>query len=400
MRRGFEISVGVFVAAAALFLAVMIFMSGNYRMIGGDNYTLRIGFRDVSGLKPDAPVFIAGNQMGLVKEINFHEPKTINGKDTYFVTLTLLLPGSVDLRKGTRAFVSSQGFLGEMSVGLEPGYMNERIENNAFIRGREMVSFADVQQSADETLRTVNDVVGSFRGFSNIANDREFTENLRSTVLNAKAITVEIRDLLVENRTDISRAVKNSTKNIEEGSYDFRRMAADWRESSGILLTEVEKLVNRTERIVGSGGDSVLYGIENFRAASGDFRIAGEDFKAVSSVARRVSEQKETDLLEIVSNAKIVSDELKTASGNLRIIISDLENGRGALGVALRDTSAEIDMKMLLNNLDKASARLEELLSDVKQDPDRYLKNLNLKFSVFGSDRNSGSRRERVGSSY
>ncbi len=401
--RSVEFTVGVFVVLGALFLGVMIFTSGSFRFWTSE-YELKIGFADVAGLKQEAPVLVAGTQKGVVTSVEYHEARTSEEHDTYYVTVRVSLPVGTRLPKGTRAFISSQGFLGEIFVGLEPGREPGTIEPGSFLRGREMTSFADVQQTAEETLHTVNDVVGSFRGFTDLATDRGFGEDLRTTVENARAITEEVRLLVSENRPGITRALDTLEENLERGSTDFRLMAADWRESSTRLLTEIDAMKVRVDYLLGTGGDSLLQGAEEFRAASRSLRAAGGDFEAVASSARRITDKGETDLVVMIARAREISEELRGATRHARSILASVDSGSGAAGVLLRDTAAERDMRALLHNLEAASARLEEVLADVKRDPERYLGNLNMRFSVFGGSGReggaAGSERRRRGNSY
>ena len=96
-------------------------------------------------------------------------------------------------------------------------------------------------------------------------------------------------------------------------------------------------------------------------------------FKTISSSFS----ESNTEIKNILSNFSSLSDSLAKADilstlNNIDNITKQINNKEGSLGLLIND-------KELYNNLQKASKELEQLLSDLKNNPGKYVK-----FSVFG----------------
>lgn len=114
--RMMEIWVGVFVAlgvAALLVLALKVSNLNDFK--GGDGYELTADFRNVGGLKPRAPVTMAGVRIGRVKGIDLDE-------QSFQARVILEIDSQYDqLPDDTSASILTSGLLGEQYIGLEPG---------------------------------------------------------------------------------------------------------------------------------------------------------------------------------------------------------------------------------------------------------------------------------------
>lgn len=111
-----EIAAGIFLLlgiAALIFLAVEATDSGGVKT--GETYEVRAYFTNVGGLKPKAPVAMAGVTIGRVSSIELDndslEARVVMKIDSRFD----------DLPSDTSASVLTSGILGDQYVGLEPG---------------------------------------------------------------------------------------------------------------------------------------------------------------------------------------------------------------------------------------------------------------------------------------
>lgn len=111
-----EIAAGIFLLlgiAALIFLAFKATDSGGVKT--GETYQVRAYFTNVGGLKPKAPVAMAGVTIGRVALIELDneslEARVVMKIDSRFD----------DLPSDTSASVLTSGILGDQYVGLEPG---------------------------------------------------------------------------------------------------------------------------------------------------------------------------------------------------------------------------------------------------------------------------------------
>jgi phospholipid/cholesterol/gamma-HCH transport system substrate-binding protein len=383
-RFGVELSVGVFVLAAAFFLAIMVFMTGGFVM-HGDTFSLKVGYNDISGLKPRAPVLVAGTQLGSVSDIVYHEPRTIDGADTYCVTVTVRLPASVRIPEGTVAFISSAGFIGEIFVGLDPGRSPRLLEDGALIRGKEMVSFAQVQETADDTLRTINDVVGDFRGVSGFFGETGVQRDMRAVITNARQVSEELKLLVAQNRELVNRSLErvdritaSAETNVTTATENLRVFTADLRQTSTEVRTTIRSLSERLEYISQAGGETMMQTLENARVATATARDGVErlstDLTAASATINRVTTGSETDAIQIVRNLRATSDELRSTATILKGIATSVDSGTGMAGAILKDRQVEGDFRAILEHTARAAEKLELLIEEIKKNPGSFFK--------------------------
>jgi phospholipid/cholesterol/gamma-HCH transport system substrate-binding protein len=114
-RKGIETLVGLFVLLGLLALVVLALQAANLGASGGGaTYSVQARFDNIGGLKPRAPVRVAGVTVGRVKSIGV-DPKTFPG------VVTLDIEKAYSLPKDTAAKILTSGLLGDQYIGLEPG---------------------------------------------------------------------------------------------------------------------------------------------------------------------------------------------------------------------------------------------------------------------------------------
>ena len=129
MERGkMEFSVGVFVLVGLVCLGYLAIKLGKLELIGGDYYELHADFSSSAGLKPGAPVEIAGVQVGRVKAI---------GLKDYQASVTLAIRRHTEVYSDTIASIKTRGIIGEKFMELSPGGAGERLKNGEWIQDTE-----------------------------------------------------------------------------------------------------------------------------------------------------------------------------------------------------------------------------------------------------------------------
>src|SRR6056297_1244331 len=111
-----EIAAGIFLLlgiAALIFLAVEATDSGAVKT--GETYEINALFSNVGGLKPKAPVAMAGVTIGRVESIKLDS-------ETLEARVVLKINSKYDdLPSDTSASVLTSGILGDQYIGLDPG---------------------------------------------------------------------------------------------------------------------------------------------------------------------------------------------------------------------------------------------------------------------------------------
>jgi phospholipid/cholesterol/gamma-HCH transport system substrate-binding protein len=119
-----DLWVGLFViagVAALLFLALKV---GSMSAVNtSDSYQVIARFDNIGGLKPRAPVKIAGVVVGRVADIRFDN-------ETFEAAVTLRLDKRYAFPKDTSAAIMTSGLLGEQYIGLEAGGDSLKLKDN------------------------------------------------------------------------------------------------------------------------------------------------------------------------------------------------------------------------------------------------------------------------------
>ena len=114
-RKSFDIWVGLFVLLGAVALMFLALKAGNMSSFSFEKtYTVSSRFDNIGGLKPRAPVKIAGVVVGRVGDITFDD-------QDYRALVTLQLQERYKFPKDSSAKILTSGLLGEQYVGIEPG---------------------------------------------------------------------------------------------------------------------------------------------------------------------------------------------------------------------------------------------------------------------------------------
>jgi len=107
-----EVWVGIFVVVGIILLILMTVKIEKFRIGKEVGYLLNIYFDSASGLDRSSPVRVAGVRVGNVEKIALEQGKA---------RITFHLPSNVILYKDAKAYIKSEGFLGEKYVEVSPG---------------------------------------------------------------------------------------------------------------------------------------------------------------------------------------------------------------------------------------------------------------------------------------
>ena len=108
-----DLIVGLFVAVGLAAIAYLSIQVGGVSYAGRGGLVLHATFDQIGGLKPRAPVSVAGVTVGQVREIGLDD--SLRARVTLEVDKNLALP--VD----SSAAIHTVGLLGDQFVALEPG---------------------------------------------------------------------------------------------------------------------------------------------------------------------------------------------------------------------------------------------------------------------------------------
>ncbi|CAG0988555.1 Intermembrane phospholipid transport system binding protein MlaD [Myxococcaceae bacterium] len=108
-----DLAVGLFVLAGLCAVAWLSVQVGGLALGPSDRSVFHASFDQVGGLKPRAPVVVAGVRVGSVVAISLGEDLRAH--------VTLDVDGTLKLPDDTSAAIRTSGLLGDQFIALEPG---------------------------------------------------------------------------------------------------------------------------------------------------------------------------------------------------------------------------------------------------------------------------------------
>ena len=122
--RNMEMLVGVFVAAGIVALFFLALQVSNLGAISDEEgYHIEARFDNIGGIKPKAPVTMAGVRIGRVSKVQYD-------KETFEAVVTLTIENQYDrIPDDTFAKIFTAGLLGEQYIGLDAGGSEDYLQD-------------------------------------------------------------------------------------------------------------------------------------------------------------------------------------------------------------------------------------------------------------------------------
>ncbi|HWI41642.1 MAG TPA: outer membrane lipid asymmetry maintenance protein MlaD [Verrucomicrobiae bacterium] len=130
-RARIELVVGIFMLVGMLCLGWLSVRLGRMEIFGGsDYYRVSADFDSASGLKPGAPVEIAGVQVGKVDRIRYDQERKI-------ASVELAIGKGITLYDDDIAAVRTSGIIGDKYIKVKPGGAGAPVQPGAKLRETE-----------------------------------------------------------------------------------------------------------------------------------------------------------------------------------------------------------------------------------------------------------------------
>jgi phospholipid/cholesterol/gamma-HCH transport system substrate-binding protein len=230
------------------------------------------------------------------------------------------------VKKDSTASVMTMGLLGDKYVEISSGSPDaEPVAPGDIIQGTEQIEIQDIVAASSKSLAKVTDFVGKLESLldkfeksqgtvAKFLNDPSIYDNLKETTATLSVIVKDINNS------------EGSFKMFIEDPSIYRRM-----DQATASLEEFSKNLNE-----GSG-----------------------------TIAKLVRDPE-------------IYDNLNKASKQLSVVIERIESGEGLAGTLLSDKELSIELKDTVVELKNSLSEFEELIAEIKANPDKYIK-----FSVF-----------------
>ncbi|HJY34271.1 MAG TPA: MlaD family protein [Vicinamibacterales bacterium] len=336
-----ELRIGLLALSAIVATAIVVFLLSGEGGFFWQRYALRARFPNVAGLKTGAPVRVAGVEVGTVKNIAF---------DGAQVEVRFELAKDMQSRVTDQsvAIIGSVSLLGEGSLDITPSTGGTPLAANSYIKtARTPGQLADVSEQANlgliEATNLLKDIRAGKGTLGKLVTDEKLYNEVNAFVDAANAVATNLRN---------GRGTLGKLAN-DQAAYDS-------------LAASLENLRQMTNRI--NNGEGSLGKLLNDDAFATSL---SSTTKNLDSVTGRLNRGEGTA-------GKILTDDslykrIDALTARLEEVTTKLSSGDGTAAHLIND-------RQLYDNLNKAVTELNGLLSDVRKDPQKYLR---VKVSIF-----------------
>jgi phospholipid/cholesterol/gamma-HCH transport system substrate-binding protein len=397
-----EMKVGVFVTIALMLLATLILQqSWGVNWFSKSEKAVTY-LADVGGLKPGAPVWLAGIEIGRVRKVGIVAPETYPGNKEIFRQIAELkkqleaidknrpsaqrdledlndkmrslqqdiriVEVHLDIRpqyverisKDSEVSIESRGLIGDSFIDITPGTFGvppPKIDGRYFIQSTQHPGFREIMTGANDVVANFGVLSDQFKSIVKKINPDKTSAGLTATI------------------QDVQKALRGATQtfsratalidDLHSGKGTFGRIASDPALYER-LIASLEKFNSLVDNIQNGQGT-----VGKFLNDPSLFNSANETIKKAEHVMDRIEKGEGT--LGKLSKDEALYENVRNAFQRFASLVDDIERGNGTLGKLLKDPS-------LYNNLDESSAELTKFIYDLRKDPKKYL---TIRFRLF-----------------
>ena len=338
-KMGTETKVGIFVLLGIIVLTFMTVTVGKFQLGKEAGYRVYAVFDSAAGVDRNSPVRIAGVHVGTVERISLERGKA---------KVALRIPPTVQLYEDARAYLRSEGLLGERYVEISPGSEDKpRLEEEGLVQqGAPPVTLDQVLSRLGGIGEDFEDVL---KPLGQILKGIE-PEKVGRVVSNFEAFSRDLPPLVADARETLG-SFKNITTKLERGEGTLGKLITEEEAYQEIkrTLVAMRDVAEKVQR-----GEGVLGKLISDEEAYRDLK---KTLVAVRDVAEKV-QRGEGTLGKLINDDGAYQDVRKTLVA-VRDVAEKLQRGEGTLGKLINDDGAYQDARATLANLRNLSEKLE-----------------------------------------
>jgi phospholipid/cholesterol/gamma-HCH transport system substrate-binding protein len=312
----------------------MIFLLSGEGGFFWQRYSLKTVFSNIAGLKPGAPVRVAGVEVGSVSAVDFVG-------DRVEVTMEISRDMQSRVTSTSVASLGSVSLLGEAAVDVTASSGGTPVREWGYVpSGPAAGSLTDVATQASEGIQELTTLLRDTRNGRGTLG-RLFTD---------EALYTELQSLV--------GSIEQVVQGVNQGRGTLGRLAND-PAAAKALETSLQNVEAVTARI--RAGEGSLGRLLNDDAMAKSLTSTTTNLDAITG---RISRGEGT-AGKLISDTQLY-DRLNSMSDRLDKVMSGLQQGEGTAGQLLRD-------RQLYENLNGTMSELQQLVQDIRKDPRKFL---------------------------
>ena len=336
-----ELKIGIITVFAIVMTLVLVFLLSGEGGFSWQQYGLKTSFDNIAGLKPGAPVRVAGVEVGSVSATTFQGNRVdvsmkVNEDYRHLITTeSVAVLGSISL-------------LGEAAVDITAASGGTSIPEWGYVpSGAPVGSLTEVATQATAGIEQLTAVLADVRAGRGTIGQLLTNDSLYQELNRLVGAAEDVARNVNSGRGTIGRLATNpaAAQALEGALQNLQDVTARLRAGEGTLgkfLTDDS--LNRSLTSMASNADAITARLSKGQGTAGALLNERELYDRMNSMMNRIDQ-----------------------------VTAALQKGEGTAGQLLHD-------KQLYENMNATMAELRKLIAAISADPKRYL---NLKVSIF-----------------
>lgn len=350
-----QVKAGVLIIIALLLFAGGVVIMGDKTKFFIPKGDLTVIITDVAGLKIGAPVWLAGVDVGLVREIRFSRPNSSNEVE---IQLQVERQALKKIGKDSRITIKTRGLMGEKYVDITPSMtFNETPLQTVYGTGVTRLDDVMVKAGAAfDRLNGIMDKVDKGEGsLGRFANDTKLYDHLVTLTSELKLFAVSVN------------SGEGTLGKLNRSSEPYDRMIAIL-ERAEETLKDIHSADGTLGRLVRDRNlyDKLVALADKSNQAADDVRQLNKKLTSTDGTIGKLLGDR-----EFYDKGMALLERADTSLKSLETVTGRLEKGDGSAGKLISD-------KELYDRMNKTVESLDALVKDIKENPKRYVK-----FSLF-----------------
>ncbi|MBI3307152.1 MAG: MCE family protein [Candidatus Omnitrophica bacterium] len=190
MYSSAEVKSGFLVTVSIVLLIGLTFIVGNFSK--GPTMEYQVRFAYINGVKKDAPVFCAGNEVGRVNKI------VMQPSEERPVLISVLVPKTLIIREDSQAFIDTLGLMGEKFVEITPGTVQSpNLPAGSTIQGTDPIPMYLLIQKANKLADRMEELTATLNPLTERIDTltRGHEEDISKIIVNLEQTSANLRDM-------------------------------------------------------------------------------------------------------------------------------------------------------------------------------------------------------------
>ncbi|MBN2726573.1 MCE family protein [Candidatus Mcinerneyibacteriota bacterium] len=294
---GKEVKWGIFVASGVIVLFAIFLLFGEFKFFS-KGYNIFVSFNFTNGLEENAPVRLAGVNVGTVDDVQM----VYDQKGTLHVMVRLWIREDIRLREDSRFYINTLGLLGEKYVEISPGTISEpMLPDNSTVVGIDPMSTEELFVKGNEIANNLDQIMSQLSRLISTDSIDIFMGALESVTAAMNTADTILR----ENRKNILEA----TTAVNQSARSLPRVAAHMEKVSGELE---QGFAGKGEKI-----DAIITNLE-------DFSRSLDELSTLMAEINRKIQEKEGSVGRLMGEEELYEN-INEASEELKLLLEDIK---------------------------------------------------------------------------